>query len=135
MIRALLDTNIVLDALADREPFSQQARKIFLLAEAGKFNGFLSANTITDIYYVSRKQMPEDKVREHLANLMKLFKVLPIEEIDCKIALKSNIKDYEDALLASISDKYQIKYIITRDDEFIKECDLTISPSKFIAYF
>lgn len=132
MIRALLDTNIVLDALGNRQPFAEDARQLFTMAENGQYEAFLTANTITDIYYVSRKRMSENIIRRHLSSLMKLFDVLPVEVSDCQIALDSPITDYEDALLASVATKYKIRYIVTRDEIFLKGCILAINPEKFI---
>lgn len=133
MIRAILDTNIILDALADRKPFSENAKQLFRMAEQDVYSGYLTANTITDIYYVGRRTMPEKTIRLHLSNLMKLFNVLPVEAIDCETALGSEITDYEDAILASIAAKWKISRIITRDEKFLMECDLTAKPSDFIS--
>ena len=59
MIKALIDTNVVLDALAGREPFRAEAERIFMLAAEEKFQAFVTANSITDVYYLVRKNTSE----------------------------------------------------------------------------
>ena len=51
----LIDTNVLLDVLLRREPFYEDAARILLLSEKGKFNGFVSASAITDIFSLQEK--------------------------------------------------------------------------------
>jgi predicted nucleic acid-binding protein len=121
MIKAFIDTNVVLDALASREPFRAQAEKLFLLAAAEKFQGFVTASSITDIYYLIRKNVSDSMARESLRNLFQLFSVIDISAEDCETALESSIADYEDALAATGAAKAGVNYIITRDKDFLQE--------------
>jgi len=73
MIKALIDTNVVLDALAAREPYRAEAERIFMLAAEEKFQGFVTANSITDIYYLIKKNTSEATAREALRNLLQVF--------------------------------------------------------------
>jgi len=120
MIRALLDTNIVLDALAAREPFRAEAERIFMLAAEEKIEGFVTANSITDIYYLVRKNNSEAAARETLRSLFQVFAVVEISGKDCESALESTIEDYEDALVAVCASKIDAGYIITRDEGFLQ---------------
>ena len=54
-MRVLIDTNIFLDAFLDRKPFSDDARTLFELIESGEVQGYVSATTVTDIFYISKK--------------------------------------------------------------------------------
>jgi predicted nucleic acid-binding protein len=54
-MRVLVDTNVVLDFLQEREPFVEDAAKLFQLIDAGEIKGFIAATTITNIYYVVRR--------------------------------------------------------------------------------
>jgi len=120
MIKALIDTNVVLDALATREPFHAEAERIFLLAAEEKCQGFVTANSITDIYYLVRKNASEAIAREALRNLLQVFAVVDINGADCENALESPIGDYEDALVAVCALKIGADYIITRDESFLQ---------------
>ena len=120
MIKALIDTNVVLDALATREPFHAEAERIFLLAAGEKCQGFVTANSITDIYYLVRKNASEAIAREALRNLLQVFAIVDINGTDCENALESPIDDYEDALAAVCALKIGADYIITRDEGFLQ---------------
>ncbi len=120
MIRALIDTNVVLDALASREPFRADAEKIFMLAAEEKLQAFVTANSITDIYYLIRKNVSDAAAREALRNLLQLFTVVGISGDDCEAALDSPIADYEDALAAVCAVKAGVDHIVTRDEDFLK---------------
>jgi len=134
MIKALIDTNVVLDALAAREPFRADAEKIFLLAAQGKCQGFVTANSVTDIYYLVRKNASEAVAREALRNLLQVFAIVDIDGEDCENALESPIDDYEDALVAVCAAKIDVDYIITRDQNFLRAEPLVrvISPAEFL---
>ncbi|MCC5644381.1 PIN domain-containing protein [Nostoc sp. CHAB 5824] len=54
-MRILIDTNVVLDCLQEREPFVEDAVKLFAKIDAGEIEGFIAATTITNIYYIVRK--------------------------------------------------------------------------------
>jgi predicted nucleic acid-binding protein len=54
-VRVLIDTNIVLDFLLQREPFSQDAEVLFQAIDVGEVVGYVTATTLTDIFYISRR--------------------------------------------------------------------------------
>jgi predicted nucleic acid-binding protein len=134
MIRALIDTNVVLDALASREPFRADAEKIFMLAAEERYQGFVTANSVTDIYYLIRENVPEAAAREALRHLLRLFAVVDTGGEDCEMALDSPIADYEDALAAICAARAGADCVVTRDEEFLRaQADLRIvAPAEFL---
>jgi predicted nucleic acid-binding protein len=134
MIKALIDTNVVLDALTSREPFRADAEKIFMLAAEEKLQAFVTVNSITDIYYLVRKNASETSAREAIRNLLQLFTVVDISGEDCETALDSFIADYEDALVAACAVKAGVEYIVTRDEEFLNSQTAVsvVSPSALL---
>ena len=134
MIKALLDTNVILDALTSREPFRAEAEKIFTLAAEEKFLGFVTANSITDIYYLVKKNTSDVVARGALRNLLQVFAVVDISGKDCENALESPIDDYEDALAVACASKMGVEYIITRDEPFlqVQPPPSIITPSEFL---
>lgn len=131
-MRILLDTNVVIDALAAREPFRRPAELIFLYCEKDGVTGCLSGNSLSDTYYLLRKHLSENAVRGHLGALMYLFDILPVGEEECSQALVSSIRDFEDAIQAACAKRFHIDYIITRDLSFLEQCPMAVTPSKFI---
>ena len=61
-MRALLDTCIIIDALQSREPFSNDAQTIFLLAANQQFVGCITAKSSTDVYYLMHRYTHNDKI-------------------------------------------------------------------------
>jgi predicted nucleic acid-binding protein len=132
MTKALLDTNIVVDYFAKRTPFYEAAEEIVELAIADKFTGYITANSVTDIYYILRRQYTDEACREALRWLFALFVVIPVDLKDCKSALAHPLKDYEDALALICARKAEVDYVITRDENFLKT-ENAISPLGFLA--
>lgn len=60
-MRAVIDTCIVVDALQNREPFCRDAQAIFLLCANRQYEGFLTAKSVTDIYYLTHRQTHSEK--------------------------------------------------------------------------
>jgi len=136
-MKALIDTNTVLDALASRKPFCADAERIFLLAADERFEGFVTANSITDIYYLLRKNTSEEVSRDALRNLLQLFTVVDITGHDCEAALDSPVGDYEYALIAICAVNAGVDCIVTRDEAFLQAGLATsiITPTAFLKSF
>lgn len=132
-MKAFVDTNIIIDALASRKPFSEDAEKIFLLAAKEKIEAYISASVVTDIYYILRKFSSENTARGYILKLFQIFKVLPVSEDACIAALESPIPDYEDGLQDICACLARCDCIITRDENFLKYSSLAISPTGFLA--
>jgi predicted nucleic acid-binding protein len=54
-VTAFIDTNVLLDVLARRQPFYAAASRIWTLAERGSVRAFVSAISFNNIYYITRK--------------------------------------------------------------------------------
>ena len=72
-MRVLIDTNVVLDFLQEREPFVENAARLFALVDRGEIEGFIAATTITNIYYIVRKAagatVAQDAINQVLSDL------------------------------------------------------------------
>ena len=121
MKKVLLDTNVVLDAIAAREPFRASAERIFLCAAQGKIEAFLTASSVTDIYYIARKSIGDDAAREALRGLLQLFSLVDVRRQECEAALDLPLADYEDALMVICAKKAGADYIATRDKDFLAQ--------------
>lgn len=70
----------------------------------------------TDIYYLTRKHLHNtDQAKNIMAKLYELFYILDITPNDCREALSSGVKDYEDAVVASCAARNRMDYIVTRN--------------------
>ncbi len=120
MTKALLDTNVLLDALTGREPFRENAERIFMLAAAEKIEGWITASSVTDIYYLIRRTLSEAAARESLRHLFDIFAVIPVHGSDCESAMELAMGDFEDALAVVCGYKADLDCIITRDKAFLQ---------------
>ncbi|MGI5876184.1 MAG: type II toxin-antitoxin system VapC family toxin [Dethiobacteria bacterium] len=136
-MKVLIDTNVVLDALAKRPPFYDNAKKIFFLAAEEKINAFITANSVTDIYYLIRKNLgSSEEAKLVLFKLFILFQIIDVTGEDCKKALEQNITDYEDALLATCARRNKLEYIITRNiKDFTNSSVPAILPERFVSMY
>ena len=98
MKEVFLDTNIVIDYLTDRKPFSQSVFRLFALAEKGKIRLNISAISFTIVYYVLRKNNSHRAIIQNLMLLSNLCNVLPVNQMIIDKAIKSGISDFEDAV-------------------------------------
>ena len=78
-LRALIDTNVVLDVLLERLPFFDEADAVWEKCDEGVIDGFVSAVTVTAIFYVARKLLGAPQAREAVAICMEAFQIAPID--------------------------------------------------------
>ena len=135
MIRAFLDTNIVIDLLAKREPFYKEAVKIFTLAYNQKILLFISPLTYANAAYILRKNGAE-RVRLLLSNLRQLSQVTEYDEVVVDKSLSSGFKDFEDALQYYSPLTKDVDVIITRNlKDFIDVTCPVLSPDEFLSQY
>lgn len=127
MDKVLIDTDIILDFLFDRNPFSDDASKLLSLCESKQIQGFVTAIMLSNIYYLLRKTAKHEKVMGSLKMLMNILDIVTTDRNSVLHALNSEFKDFEDALqnFSAESDK-EIKIIITRNIKDYKSSNLSI---------
>lgn len=135
-MRAILDTCIVIDALQGREPFKEDAQAIVLAAANRVFDGFLTAKSVADIYYLLHRHTHSDEeTRKLLTKLFSLFDLADAEGIDCRRAVSSPLTDYEDAVMAETALRSGMDCIVTRNERDYKLSPVPVyTPSGFLKY-
>lgn len=133
-MNVLIDTNVVLDAMISRSPFCEAAQKLFIMAAEEKINAYITASSVTDIYYLLNKHLRDKhRCREAILKILTLFSVIDVTGSDCKRALDLPIADYEDALLATCAKRGKMQYIITRNiNDFDGSPVPAILPDEFL---
>ena len=136
-MKVFIDTNIILDAVLSRKPFSDAAEQIFLLTAKEQIDANITANSITDIYYFVFKSIGNsDKAKEILRVLFSTFNISAIGIDDLNQALELQMKDFEDALISSCAKRSKANYIITRNTkDFVNSPITAIMPDDFIKRF
>ena len=133
-MNALIDTCIIIDALQSREPFSNDAETIFLSVANRRCVGFLTANSVTDIYFLMHKALHSTaETRKALGILFSLFEIIDTCGIDCRKALTSGVSDYEDAVMIETAARAEIDCIVTRNLKDYAGAPMPVySPTQFI---
>lgn len=134
MEHILIDTDVVLDLLFDRKPFSDQATIVFSLCEAGKIKGFVTPVILSNVYYLLRKIATHEKVIQKLDQLCLIIDILNTDRQIVLRALKSGFSDFEDAIQNfSAEQSGQIHTIITRNTKDFKKSSLPVlTPDAYI---
>ena len=98
MKKIFVDTNIIIDLIADRKPFSKFAIEIFNKAENKKIKLFTSSHSIATTHYLLKKYLEEKELRDILYSLLEYVELIPVDIDIIKKGLKSKHKDFEDAI-------------------------------------
>lgn len=115
-MKALIDTCIIIDALQDRVPFAEDAKALFLAVANRHCNGYITAKSLTDIYYLLHRYTHSDqKTRDILTTLLCLFELLDTTATDCRKAISSAVSDYEDAIMIETAIRSGMDCIVTRN--------------------
>lgn len=115
-MKVLIDTNILLDALLEREPFAKDAELLLKLVDSGQVTAYVTATTLTDIFYIVRRQTKKVQVaKQAIRTILETLEVEEVERIVLERALELEIENFEDGLQASCALKYEVNGIVTRD--------------------
>ena len=136
-MKVQIDTNVVLDVLLKRLSFYKDSFMIFQLVDRKQITGCLSAVSMTDIFYLLRKELHNsDEVYLIMDDLTSLFSVIPVVDTTITNAISLRWKDFEDAVQYMTAKENGITCLITRNKTDYERSDVNcMSPTEFIAYF
>jgi predicted nucleic acid-binding protein len=117
----LLDTNVIMDVLQERQPFIDDALQILELGREGKIECLFTANAASNIFFLYSKARDLQSARTALNFFLATYGVVSVTQEDCINAMSVGIDDFEDALVAVCAKKAGADYIVTRDNAFLKE--------------
>jgi predicted nucleic acid-binding protein len=115
MRRVLLDTNVVLDVLLDRQPYAEASALVWAAVEAGVAEGLLAAHAVTTIHYLVRKEKGNVKARRIVSAILRVFTVAAVDSAVVQEALELSCPDFEDAITAAAARSAGCECIVTRD--------------------
>lgn len=132
----VLDTNVIIDFLTDRKPFSTESAKLFSLAEKGKLKLYVTAVSFNNLYNVLKKILSHKETMQVLRELSDLMHTIDTPKEAATLALKSDFKDFEDAIQKFSALSFsKVDAFITRNVKDYKSSDLLImTPQQAIAF-
>jgi predicted nucleic acid-binding protein len=134
-MRVLLDTDVILDVIAARIPFAQEAGELLDLSEKGAFEAYISALTPLNVFYIARKAMSSENLRESVKDLLQTVKVCPLNDAVLNAAFALPFSDYEDAVQHCCATEAGLEAIVTRNVRDYKNSTLPVfTPSEFLSH-
>lgn len=115
MKRILLDTNVVLEVLLDRQPYVDASAAVWAAVETGVLEGMLAAHAVTTIHYLIRKEMGNTRATRTISAILRVFAVASVSGSVIQEALQSPVSDFEDAVTAAAARLAGCEFIVTRD--------------------
>lgn len=114
--KILVDTNVLLDYLLEREPYFEDAKEVILSCIDGNVKGCIAAHSISNIFFILRKDYSAKERREVLSNLYRIFDVEGIDKAKLLAGLANeDFSDFEDCLQMECAKSYGAEYIVTRN--------------------
>lgn len=123
-----------MDILANRHPFYKSSSKIYKLGLEKKIILYTSSNTISTLHYLLKKHIDESNIRKALDEITSVVLIIPVTMEIIKKSLKSNHKDFEDAIqIISAQSIHNMDCIITRDLKDYKHAEINVvTPDDFL---
>ena len=132
-MKVLIDTNVIVDVALEREPFYTESDRILTLVEEAQIQGYVSASTFSDLYYIIRRDKGRDWTLEFLRELATFCQVATVDSSAISMALTSTFKDFEDAIQYSTAVVNQIDAIVTRNPrDFPVATPRIVTPNQLI---
>ena len=135
-MNVLIDGNIILDVLQNREPHIEASSKVWKMCETNLVNGYVSALTFADMVYVMRKELTPAKIYEVLKKLALIFHFTELSISDMEKVAGMMWKDYEDAVQAATAERIRATAIITRNIKDYQQSKIpAFTPAEFLERF
>ena len=134
-MRVLFDTNVIIDFIIKREPFSKNAEKaIGLCMGSDDIKACIAAHSVSNLFYILRKHLTKEQRRDILMEVCRMFSVVGIDVDKLVAALRNDeFSDFEDCLQIECAKHFEADYIVTRNiNDFSGSAVSAIEPSDFI---
>jgi len=133
-VRVLLDTNVVLDWLLDRQPWAEEAAPLWQARDEGRLITYLPASILTDIFYIARRQVGAEVALAGVDRCLALD-ILPVEKMTSLRARTLPGGDFEDNVGMACAEAAHLEFIVTRNpDDFRQSPVVVLSPLALVAH-
>ncbi len=133
-MRAVVDTNVLIDFFLDRQPFAADATDLIQRAQRLEFRGLACATSFTTVDYLARKAVGRVEANAQVAFLLSILEVAPVDGSILQAALRGGMRDFEDAVIVESAGRSQADYIVTRNlKDFAKSPIPVHTPESFRA--
>ena len=136
MKRLLVDVNVVLDVLLDRQPHAEASSDLWRLVEEGSIEGLLSAHAVTTVHYLNAQSVGPRVSRETTEAILSVFDVAAVDAAVLSAAVALGWPDFEDAVTAAAARRARCDAIVTRNPRDFKRFPVRVmAPAEAVAAF
>lgn len=133
-MKLFVDTNVLFDVLARRDPFYDDSAAVWSLVERGAIGGFVSAISFNNVYYVMRRMVDGRSATEAVRILRDVFQIVSLDAQVMNQAIDSRMRDFEDAIQYVSAIRAGADVLVTRNVEDFPRDDLAVlTPAEFLA--
>ena len=135
-MKVFVDTNVLLDVLAQRKPFHSEAERVWSLAESGRIDGYVSAISFNNCYYIIHKYAGRRSAEKSIRLLRDIFSPVDLTAQVLGQAIDAGFSDFEDAIQFHSAVHARVACIITRNQDHFPRTPISIlSPAEFLAAY
>lgn len=134
MYKVLVDTNIILDFMLQRQPFYDKSEKVIALCEEKKINGYVTTSILMDLHYIIKRITHSNADADMAINeITKVFNVIDISKKDIENSILEHSRDFEDFVIQNCCNRNSIDYIVTRNTkDFVGRKTKIVEPSQLL---
>ncbi len=133
-MRVLVDTNVLIDVLAQRAPFYAASAEVWALAETGRIDAVVAAVSFTNVHYLLAKQFGQSVADGAVRSLRRVFGVVPVDVAAIDDAIASGRPDFEDAVQTACGLRHGATHVVTRDPRGFARSGLVVfTPAQLVA--
>lgn len=133
-MRLLIDTNILLDVLLNREPHVQDSVEVWKLCETDLAEGFVSVLSFANLVYVMRKELSPARIQDVLERMRLIFRFADFSALSMSRAAELLWDDFEDAVQSVIAEQIKADCIITRNARDFRQSKVpAMTPAELLA--
>ena len=133
-LKVIIDLNVVLDVLQQRELFYESSSAILAAAETDRIDGYLAAHSVTTLFYLIQKDRSSADAKAALTNLLQFLKIAPVDQSTIEQSLNLDYQDFEDAVQMISAVQCRADYLVTRNIKDYQPALLpVIQPVDFLA--
>lgn len=133
-MRLLIDTNILIDFILNRQPYTDQAEQIIYMCKNKVVDGCIAAHSLTNLFYILRKQLSVEERKSFLYYLSEITEIIGVDKPKILSALDNDdFSDFKDSVQTECAKSFYADYIITRNIKDFKNSPIKpLTPDDFL---
>jgi len=134
-MKVLFDTNVIIDHIEKRAEYFNTSMQLFEICEKGFIDGYITAQSVSDITYILRKKYTVPQLQDILYGICLTLEITAITKWHVMSALSDkSLRDLEDGFIMKCAEDNMFDYIISRDkDGFSTSRIPVVTPLEFLS--